>query len=271
MLCLLIVAAALAATGQSVVPGALTKEQMHEQMIAIAAQMAELKAEGQAGESYARLIARYRALSDALGGDDPGRVLGGARDGVGAGAPRERAGGVAAAYPVPPPGCTMTEHTPWVSVTPYPINDFQVTTSTILVSGAGSTLWEIDLVTAIQHTYPEDLVIALTSPEGTEVTVSTHNGGANDDVFNGTAWDDDAGDQNPPGPVTDTVFADLVVETPLVVEEALGAFRFENPNGVWTLEIYDSAPGDIGLLNGWAVAIATIDSPQSAAFTPWLR
>jgi subtilisin-like proprotein convertase family protein len=270
MLCLLIVAAALAATGQSVVPGALTKEQMHEQMIAIAAQMAELKAEGQAGESYARLIARYRALSDALGGDDPGRVLGGARDGVGAGAPRERAGGVAAAYPVPPPGCTMTEHTPWVSVTPYPINDFQVTTSTILVSGAGSTLWEIDLVTAIQHTYPEDLVIALTSPEGTEVTVSTHNGGANDDVFNGTAWDDDAGDQNPPGPVTDTVFADLVVETPLVVEEALGAFRFENPNGVWTLEIYDSAPGDIGLLNGWAVAIATIDSPQSAAFTPWL-
>jgi hypothetical protein len=167
---LVIAISALAAPGPVASPRPMTKEQMHEQMVDIAARLAELKAAGQAGEQSARLEARYRELSDALGGDDPGRVLGSA--GAGDGAPPQRAGGVAAAYPVPPPGCTMTGHTPWVSVTPYPINDFQLIASTILVSGAGSALWEIDLVTAIQHTFPGDLVIALTSPEGTEVTVT---------------------------------------------------------------------------------------------------
>jgi subtilisin-like proprotein convertase family protein len=260
---LVIAVLTLAASGPAASPRAMSKERMHEHMVAIAAQLAELKAKGQAaGERSARLRARYRELSDALGGDDPGRILGGV--GAGNGVPPQRAGGVVTAVPEPPPGCTVTEHTPWVSVTPYPINDFQVIASTILVSGAGSTLWEIDFTAAISHTYPGDLVIALTSPEGTEVTVSTHNGGTNDDVFNGTVWDDDAGDQNPPGPVTDTTFADLVVETPLVVEEALGAFRFEDPNGVWTLEIYDDGAADTGLLNGWAVAIATIDPPQTS-------
>ncbi|MHC4219284.1 MAG: proprotein convertase P-domain-containing protein [Planctomycetota bacterium] len=252
-------AAVLAASGPAATPSAMTKEQMHEQMIAIAAQMAELKAGGQVREQYARLRDRYRALSDALGGDDPGRILGGAGDGV----PPQRAGGVVASVPVPPLGCAMTEHVPWVSTTALPINDFQVTTSTILVSGAGTDLWEIDFTAAIQHTHSGDLAIALTSPEGTEVTVSTHNGGSNDDVFNGTVWDDDAGDQNPPGPVTDTAFANLVVATPLVVEEALGAFRHEDPNGVWQLEIYDDGALDTGLLNGWAIGIATIDAPQS--------
>jgi subtilisin-like proprotein convertase family protein len=262
---LVIGAAALAASGPAVAPGTLPKEQMHEQMIAIAAQLAELKAAGQAGEQYDRLQDRYRALSGALGGDDPGRILGGVNDG----APSPRAGGAAAIVPWPPLGCTRTQHIPWTSTTALPINDFQVTTSTILVGGAASTLWDVDFTTAIQHTYPGDLVIALTSPQGTEVTVSTHNGGSNDDVFNGTQWDDHAGVFNPPGPVTDAAFANLVVETPLVVEEALGAFRYENPNGVWTLEIYDDGAADTGLLNGWAIGIATIDPPQTALINIW--
>ena len=65
-----------------------------------------------------------------------------------------------------------------------------VVSSTITVSGAGPSLWDVDLTTFIVHTFAADLDITLTSPQGTVVTLTTDNGAGNADVFNGTVWDD---------------------------------------------------------------------------------
>jgi subtilisin-like proprotein convertase family protein len=53
------------------------------------------------------------------------------------------------------------------------------------------------------------------------------------------------------------VFVSGVVETPLVPEEAMGAFIGENPNGTWTITITDDAGGDTGSLNSWSLNIVT--------------
>ena len=139
-----------------------------------------------------------------------------------------------------------------------------VITSTITVSGAHPYLWDLDVTTFIAHTYPADLDITLTSPAGTVVTLTSDNGGSFDNVFNGTVWDDQAnpGGQVPytsnNGLVTDRDYANNVIATPLVPEEALGAFAFENPNGVWTLTISDDEQGDGGALSSWSMTLTTV-------------
>ncbi|MGH7149512.1 MAG: proprotein convertase P-domain-containing protein, partial [Planctomycetota bacterium] len=131
----------------------------------------------------------------------------------------------------------------YTNSTPVAILDLATANSTIVVSGALPSLLDLNLRTFITHTFAADLDITLTSPAGTVVTVTTDNGAGNNDVFNGTHWDNDAGD-----PVTDAVFADAVVETPLAPEESFAAFVGEDPNGTWTLTITDDAGADVGTL-----------------------
>jgi uncharacterized repeat protein (TIGR01451 family) len=149
--------------------------------------------------------------------------------------------------------------------TPLPITDMTTTTSTLAFAGAGAFACDVDLTTDITHTFAGDLDITLTSPAGTAVTITTDNGAGNDNVFAGTFWDDGGGGANPPGPVTDNVFANLVVETPLVVEEALGAFVGEDPNGNWTLEVFDDAGADVGSLASWSLSVTSCTCVQPDA------
>ncbi|MGH9800961.1 MAG: proprotein convertase P-domain-containing protein, partial [Blastocatellia bacterium] len=132
------------------------------------------------------------------------------------------------------------------------INDVATVSSTITVAGVGPSIVDIDLGTFITHTFAADLDITLTSPAGTVVTVTTDNGAGNDNVFNGTGWDDSAGT-----PATDFVYVNNVVAATLVVEEALSAFQGENPNGTWTLTITDDLAGDVGMLNSWSLEFLT--------------
>jgi len=136
--------------------------------------------------------------------------------------------------------------------TPVAITDLMTFTSDITVAGVDDFLCDVDLTTSITHTFGGDLDITLTSPDGTTGVVTTDNGGGNDDVFNGTLWDDSAND-----PSTDHTYADLTVATPLTVEEALGVFIGEDPNGTWTLSITDDAGGDTGSLESWSLGITT--------------
>jgi uncharacterized repeat protein (TIGR01451 family) len=160
-----------------------------------------------------------------------------------------------------PPGCVSSSDAFPSPDPPLPINDLLTTTSTITVIGLDTYLWDVDVETSITHTWNEDLVIVLTSPAGTAVTLSSANGGGNDNVFNGTLWDDDAGDTNPPGPATDNVYANLVVETPLVPEEALSHFRGEDPNGDWVLTVTDTHLADTGSLASWTLTLVTLTGP----------
>ena len=162
---------------------------------------------------------------------------------------------------------------------PIPSTGAPLITSTIVVSGLGPWLWDLDVRTFVTHTFSGDLDITLTSPAGTVVTLTTDNGFGNDDVFNGTLWDDQAnpGGQVPyaynDGLVTDHAYVDKVLASPLVPEEPLAAFFGENPNGTWTLTISDDSSGDGGSLNRWEMfvtalpAVPTFSAPIQALST----
>jgi subtilisin-like proprotein convertase family protein len=239
---------------------AIDKDQTYAQMISIARQMESLKpqigSDPAAAATYQSLASQYRQLSASMGGDDPGTQIN----------DHPVDGRVPGGNPIPatPPNCaatttTFTQNTP-VAIPTGPA----VVTSTINVAGAGPYLWDINPQTFITHTFAADLDITIQSPAGTVVTLTTDNGGGNDDVFNGTLWDDSAnpGGQVPyttnDGVITDSTFANLVVETPLVPEEALSAFIGENPNGTWTLTVSDDLAGDGGSIASWNVQLTTL-------------
>jgi subtilisin-like proprotein convertase family protein len=81
--------------------------------------------------------------------------------------------------------------------------------------------------------------------------VSTNEGGGDDDIFNGTLFDDQSLNSVSTYPYVDGVAApDLRPELSFNT-----TFRGENPNGVWTLSIDDVAGGDVGFLNSWSLSI----------------
>jgi subtilisin-like proprotein convertase family protein len=165
-----------------------------------------------------------------------------------------------------PTGTSFTNNTP-VNI---PSSGTPVVTSSINVSGAGTSLAYIRLTTNLTHTFAGDLDMTLTSPAGTVVTLGTDNGGANVNVYNGTVWYDFA---NPfgqvpyafnPGLVNDHQYTTNVVASPLVPEEGFDAFRGENPNGTWTLTISDDANLDGGDLSSWTLEVFTVSAPQTS-------
>jgi uncharacterized repeat protein (TIGR01451 family) len=258
--CAVMVAATLLC-GASLASAAIDKNATYQEMLSLAQQMKTLKPQvrtnTQAATAYATAEGRYRTLSASMGGDDPGHVGSGATAAAAARRVRTKV------VPTTPAGCgaattNFTQSTP-VAIPTGPA----VVTSTIVVSGAGPYLFDLDVLTHIQHTFSADLDITITSPAGTVVTLTTDNGAGNDDVFNGTLWDDSAnpGGQVPyttnNGLVTDNAYVNLTVASPLVPEEALGAFIGEDPNGTWTLTISDDLAGDGGSLNDWSLAVTT--------------
>jgi uncharacterized repeat protein (TIGR01451 family) len=257
--------------GPGLASAQIAKVPAHQEMLGLAAQMKTLKpklaTDAQAATTYAGLENRYRELSSALGGDDPGYIMNGAASAAAAPEiPTE-------VVPTTPAGCapataTFTQSTP----TAIPTGP-AVVTSTVVVSGAGPYLFDLDLTTNLTHTFSADLDITLMSPGGTIVTLTTDNGAGNDNNFNGTLWDDDA---NPAGQVpyttnnglvTDHAYVNLTPATPLVPEEAMGAFIGENPNGTWTITISDDLAGDGGSLDSWSLAVTTFAGPPTTANT----
>jgi uncharacterized repeat protein (TIGR01451 family) len=250
---------------------AIDKNAAYQEMLSLAQQMKSLKPQirsnVQAAASYAAAESRYRDLSAAMGGDDPGHM----GTGVAAAAAHQAHTRI---VPTTPAGCgpataNFTQSTP-VAIPTGPA----VVTSTVVVSGAGPYLFDLDLTTNITHTFAADLDITLTSPAGTVVTLTTDNGAGNDNVFNGTLWDDDAnpGGQVPyttnNGLVTDQAYVNLTTATPLVPEEAMGAFIGEDPNGTWTLTISDDLTGDGGSLDSWSLAVTTFPNAPITTTVP---
>lgn len=247
------------------------KHAAHLEMIALAAQINALKANPAQSGHVADLRARYAALSEAMGGDDPGWL--GLQTGGTAGAapPAPRGKGT----PVPPNCGSVTDV--FIS-TDVPIaipTGPAVVSSTVAVSGLGPYLFDVNLEATLAHSFSADLDITLTSPAGTVVTLTTDNGAGNDDVFNGTAWDDNA---NPAGAVpyvtndgivTDHAYVNVTLASPLVPEEAMAAFVGEDPNGTWTLTVSDDLAGDSGSINAWSLGIVALDSVPTVTTTTY--
>ncbi|MCC7014773.1 MAG: proprotein convertase P-domain-containing protein [Planctomycetes bacterium] len=140
-----------------------------------------------------------------------------------------------------------------------------ITTETVNVSGLGSYIWDVNFNLNLPHTFASDLDITLQSPAGTLVTITTDNGGANDNVYAGTLFDDSTLPAT--STVTDFVYTNLVVATPLAPEGRLTNFRGEDPNGVWTLRVVDDAGGDVGNLNAWSIDVTTLAAAPTETTT----
>ena len=119
--------------------------------------------------------------------------------------------------------------------------------SEINVANATTSIAKITVTINITHTWDADLDIFLISPSRTRVELSTFNGGSDDNYIN-TVFDDAATDSIVAGSAPFT--GSFSPETPL------SDVNDEDANGVWTLEIRDTAPPeDGGTLNSWSMTI----------------
>ena len=146
------------------------------------------------------------------------------------------------------PGNTVTAA---MTSAPIAIIDLGTIFDTITVGGLGTRIYDVDLHVNITHTWCSDLVITLQSPAGTVANVSANNGGNNDDVFNGTLFDDESAND-----VNTYAYTNGVAAPDLRPGQSFNnTFVAENPNGVWTLTIQDTAGQDVGFLNNWSLTI----------------
>jgi subtilisin-like proprotein convertase family protein len=136
------------------------------------------------------------------------------------------------------------------------IPDASSTSDVITATGLGTFLRGVTLYVELPHTYSADLDVSLISPSGTSAIVTTDGGGSFDNVFNGTLFDPDV-----TAPVTDWLFANNVVATPVSPEGSFDLFVGENPNGNWTLLVADDTAGNTGSLVRWDLALTTSANP----------
>jgi subtilisin-like proprotein convertase family protein len=142
--------------------------------------------------------------------------------------------------------------------TPFP--------SDILVSGLTGTVFKVTVtLDNITHTFPADLAIMLEGPGGQTAGLMGNAGGGGPGVVDVTiTLDDDAASQIPeplvPGTYQPTTFGPLTFPPPAPPPpygETLSVLDGTNPNGTWHLWVRDDAPGDVGTIGGWSLAITT--------------
>ena len=148
-------------------------------------------------------------------------------------------------------------------ISPQTIPDGGVITASLTLPAFVIPLTGLTLTTGISHTRPGDLVIELITPSGLTLTVSNRNGGSSANAFNGTVWYDGAGQQNPPGAVTDSFFLSGLV-SPLAPQEAYSEFNGHDGSGHWTLRIQDQVTNGHGgqLLSASLLAVEATCQPD---------
>lgn len=140
-----------------------------------------------------------------------------------------------------------------------------VTESTINLNGLDFFAYDVDLNVDINHSRSGDLDITLISPTGTEVPISTGNGGVFANIYRNTTFNDQA-----LTPVTDATYANNTSLGSVIPEGALASLFGENPNGTWTLRIVDHAVTGTGNLLSWSLNVSTIfvnDPPTMGTIT----
>jgi subtilisin-like proprotein convertase family protein len=132
-------------------------------------------------------------------------------------------------------------------------------------AGLSTFLTDVELSTSFTHDFPQNTQLALRSPGGTVVTLSTNNGQSLTNTFNPTLWDDQADlfTQVPyaiiggnDGLASDHDYS-VAPASPLVPEEAMGAFYGQDPNGTWSLAVADLVAGTQGNLANWNLVLTT--------------
>ncbi|WP_214484026.1 hypothetical protein [Bacillus sp. SM2101] len=154
------------------------------------------------------------------------------------------------------------------TATPYPSN--------ICVSGFTDKIVKVVVsINNLSHTFVGDLIILLVAPDGRNATIMAGAGfGKVDDI---TLTFDDMGSSIIPLflPLTTGTFqpsnylGELVpLPPPAPTNQSFGSmlstFNFSNPNGIWSLFVFDAFPDDSGnIAGGWDLTITTSNcTPQ---------
>ena len=119
--------------------------------------------------------------------------------------------------------------------------------------GVPGSIGDVNVALRLNHTFDEDLAIALQHPDGTEVVLARNRGGPLDNYGTGhcaetggrTIFDDEAG--TPIGSGSAPFMGRFVPEEPL------SAFDGKPLSGVWRLRVTDQFPQDSGALLCWSV------------------
>ena len=140
---------------------------------------------------------------------------------------------------------------------PLSIPDPGTINSTVTVpatTGAISKIRVLNVV--INHTYSEDLDLELISPAGTNILLSSANGGNADNTYANTIFDDAAG--------TAIGTAGTPYTGSYRPDESLSGLNGEVATGIWTLRVIDTFAVDSGALNGWTLEVTTNEGPYCA-------
>jgi subtilisin-like proprotein convertase family protein len=125
------------------------------------------------------------------------------------------------------------------------IRDNQTTTSSITI-GPNVTIQDVNVKLNISHTQDSDLLITLTSPAGTKITLVNRRGGSGDN-FTNTVFDSEATRAITSGspPFTGSFRP----------EQSLGTYNGKAAIGTWKLSVSDQAAGHTGTLQNWSLLI----------------
>ncbi len=147
------------------------------------------------------------------------------------------------------------------AATPYP--------SEIEVSGLMGTVTNVRVyLFDMNHTFPDDLDVLLVGPEGQNLIIMSDAGGSADLINVNLIFDDAASGPLPDiNPIVSGVYLptnydmDDTFPAPAPAPSAatqLAVFNSTDPNGTWSLYVFDDASGDLGNINGgWCVQIET--------------
>ena len=167
--------------------------------------------------------------------------------------------------PEAPPKLSQT----FGNTTPIAINNNTVIASSIFVSGARNAVLDLDVQTFVRANLPADMIMTLTSPSGTVVTLTSQNGLASSSdltsSFNGTIWNDDGAKLA----ASTLSYTSGQVATSLIPEEAMAAFVGENPNGTWTLRVSSQSNNPSafsGTLDQWSLTLDSYSPPNGTAW-----
>jgi subtilisin-like proprotein convertase family protein len=145
------------------------------------------------------------------------------------------------------------------NATPYP--------SELLVHEADGNILDLNVDVTLSHTWPDDVDIAVVSPEGDSEVLMSDACGNTDVSFELFEFDDATPSALPDaGPCSGGLFKptnvgaddDFGAPGPGTISSAvLANFNGENPNGLWKLYVVDDSASDEGLIGNWRLTITT--------------
>ncbi len=150
---------------------------------------------------------------------------------------------------------------------PYP-SQIAVAGLTGLVTQVTATL------NGFTHTFPHDVNVLLADPAGEELFLMSHVGGAYSVTNLTLTFDDSATQMLPAGELSSGAFLPTAV-TPLnplpgipaaPSVSSLASFNGTNPNGNWSLYVFDDTQGNSGAITrGWSLGLTSVSPVNPAA------